>query len=75
MTVDDLPEKIRQHQSGALLIQAESAADVLKLDELARRYAVRALALVGGNKSKAAELLGVDRRTLYRRLDRYERPR
>ena len=47
----------------------------MKLDELARRYAVRALALVGGNKSKAAELLGVDRRTLYRRLERYERPR
>ena len=75
VTLDDLPDKIRQYQSGALVIQAETAADVLKLDELARRYAVRALALVGGNKSKAAELLGVDRRTLYRRLERYERPR
>jgi two-component system response regulator HydG len=50
-------------------------SDVLSLEELARRYALRALALVGGNKSKAAELLGVDRRTLYRRLERYDRPR
>ena len=30
------------------------------------------LAIVGDNKSKAAELLGLDRRTLYRRLERYE---
>ena len=35
-----------------------------------RRYVNRALAAVGGNKSQAAKVLGIDRRSLYRRLDR-----
>jgi two-component system response regulator HydG len=41
------------------------------MDELERRYILRVLALVGGNKSRAAQVLGFDRRTLYRKLDRY----
>ena len=30
------------------------------------------LSLVGGNKSRAAQVLGFDRRTLYRKLERYQ---
>jgi len=30
------------------------------------------LTLVGGNKSQAAQVLGVDHRTLYRKLARYD---
>ena len=32
----------------------------------------RVLSLVGGNKSRAAQILGFDRRTLYRKLERFE---
>ncbi|MBN1944959.1 MAG: sigma-54-dependent Fis family transcriptional regulator [Bradymonadales bacterium] len=38
------------------------------LSELNRAYALEVLDQVGGNKSKAAELLGIDRKTLYRLL-------
>ena len=41
------------------------------LDELERRYLVHVLQEVGGNRSRAAETLGIDRRTLYRMADRF----
>ena len=72
VSVDDLPEKIRHYRATRLLVSAEDLADVVTLDELERRYVLRVLALVGGNKSRAADLLGLHRRTLYRRLERYE---
>jgi two-component system response regulator HydG len=33
-----------------------------------RRYVLRVLETVGGNKSRAARILGYDRKTLYRKL-------
>ena len=38
------------------------------LDELSRRYAERVLRDAGGNKTRAAEALGIDRKTLSRLL-------
>ncbi|HWO13926.1 MAG TPA: helix-turn-helix domain-containing protein [Polyangiaceae bacterium] len=37
-----------------------------------KRYIERVLKAAQGNKTQAAKLLGVDRRTLYRKLERYE---
>jgi two-component system response regulator AtoC len=75
VTVDDLPEKIRQYRADRLVFATDDLTEVLTIDELERRYIQRVLTLVGGNKSRAADLLGLDRRTLYRRLDRYGGPR
>jgi len=58
---------------GRVLVTAGQAEDVVTLDELERRYILRVIKLVEGNKSRAAQLLGLDRRTLYRKLDRYRR--
>jgi DNA-binding NtrC family response regulator len=41
------------------------------LDELERRYLIHVLQAVGGNRSRAAEALGIDRRTLYRMAERF----
>ncbi len=41
------------------------------LDELERRYLGHVLAAVGGNRTRAAETLGIDRRTLYRMAERF----
>lgn len=44
------------------------AGDMPSLQELSRRYAAHVLQHTGGNKSEAARLLGVDRKTLYKLL-------
>ncbi len=75
VNVDDLPERIQQFRAERLVVSAGDLAEVVTLDELERRYTLRVLTLVGGNKSRTADLLGLDRRTLYRRLERYETER
>src|SRR5205807_1008765 len=47
----------------------ELMGDLPTLDELERRYLIRVLAFTKGNISKAAKILGVDRKTLHRRRD------
>jgi two-component system response regulator HydG len=73
ITVEDLPEKIRDYRANRLVLSADDATELVSMDELERRYILRVMSLVGGNKSRAAEILGFDRRTLYRKLERYEK--
>ena len=68
--VDDVPDRIRTFQAERPLAAPEEAREMMTLSELEHRYLQRVLALVGGNKSRAARVLGLDRRTLYRMLDR-----
>jgi DNA-binding NtrC family response regulator len=72
IVVEDLPEKIRAYRTDRFVVAADDPIDVVTMDELERRYLLRVLKLVGGNKSRAAQMLGLDRRTLYRKLERYE---
>ena len=67
---EDLPERVRAG-GGAAAIIARSSANRLTLQELEREYILEMLRQTGGNKSRAAELLGLDRKTLYRKLDEY----
>ena len=72
LTVDDLPEKIRDYKSNDVTIPGVGPEEVLTMDEVERRYILRVLKQVDGNKTMAADLLGLDRRTLYRKLERWE---
>lgn len=72
VSAEDLPDKIRSYRPDRFVVSADDPAEIIPLDELDRRYIVRAVKLLNGNKSRAAQLLGVDRRTLYRRLEKYE---
>jgi DNA-binding NtrC family response regulator len=59
-----------------LSLQAQSAEEedrTGELDELERRQILRVLQETDGNKTKAAEILGIQRRTLYKKLARIER--
>jgi DNA-binding NtrC family response regulator len=49
-------------------------ADLPTLDELERRYLRHVLDAAQGNRTRAAEILGVDRRTLYRMAERFGIP-
>lgn len=59
----DLPEEI-------VAPTAAESGGLVSLAELEHAHIQRVLAATGGNKKRAAEILGLDRRTLYRKLDR-----
>jgi len=68
---DDLPEKIREGPKNIRIdVESNDPAELLAMDEVERRYMLKVLAAVGGNKTLAAQILGFDRRTLYRKLER-----
>jgi two-component system response regulator HydG len=53
------------------LVVSDDPRELLPMDEIERRYVVRVLESVRGNKRAAAQILGFDRRTLYRKLERW----
>jgi two-component system, NtrC family, response regulator AtoC len=66
---EDLPDHLREGQAAAAPLAGVPAAhDRPTLAELERRYAAQVLSETGGNKTRAAEILGIDRKTLYRLL-------
>src|SRR5215470_7506682 len=70
LSPDDLPERVRSNgQTASLLARARERRMTMR--ELEKEYIVEALRMTGGNKSRAAEILGIDRRTLHRKLDEY----
>jgi two-component system response regulator HydG len=74
ITVDDLPEKIRDYKSSHVIVAGDDPAELPTLDEVERRYIVRVMHSVHGNKALASRILGLDRKTLYRKLERYGAP-
>ena len=70
---EDLPEKLQSAQVRSAARSPLSALfeDLPALDELERRYLLYILEVAGGNRTRAAEILGIDRRTLYRMIERY----
>jgi DNA-binding NtrC family response regulator len=52
---------------------AAAASHGMTLHELGERYTEQVLRATGGNKVQAARILGIDRKTLYRRAEREAR--
>jgi DNA-binding NtrC family response regulator len=66
LDINDLPERFRGESSDQLITDDA----LLPLEEVERRHVLRVLELVGGNKARAAEILGVGRATIYQLLAR-----
>jgi DNA-binding NtrC family response regulator len=64
--IGDLPERLR----GPLNEDLEGDEAFLSLEEMQRRHILRVLQGVGGNKARAAEVLGIGRATIYQLLSR-----
>lgn len=74
----DLPARVRSYDGkaassngGGLSPLLSSVSELPSLDEIEQRYIVHVLDRVDGNKRRAARLLGISRRTLYRKLEEY----
>ncbi|MFN8645857.1 MAG: sigma-54 dependent transcriptional regulator [Gemmatimonadales bacterium] len=71
-TIDNaaLPERITRRKKEPLV--AERSYPNPTLEVIERAYIMYVLQAEGGNKTRAAEVLGIDPSTLYRKLSRYE---
>jgi two-component system response regulator HydG len=69
--VEDLPAQVRDYRSTHVLVAANDPSELVPLAEVERRYVERVMEAVGGNKRQAAQILGLDRATLYRKLERW----
>ena len=71
LAVEDFPEKIRDYRSSQVFIGGNDPSELVPMEEVERRYILHVLRSVGGNKTLAARVLGLDRRTLYRKLEQF----
>jgi two-component system response regulator HydG len=71
IVVEDLPERIQNHRASQLVLGGDDPSELLPMDEVEKRYILRVLDAVAGNKTAAARILGFERKTLYRKLERF----
>ena len=67
---DDLPPRLREANRVAALV-AQASQQQLALRDVERAYVLEIVRRTDGNKSRAADILGLDRKTLYRKLAEY----
>ena len=65
-----LPERVREAPAPRLV--AGGLPPNPSMEVIERAYIAWVLQAEGGNKTRAAEVLGIDPSTLYRKLNRYE---
>ncbi|HEY0460352.1 MAG TPA: sigma-54 dependent transcriptional regulator [Pyrinomonadaceae bacterium] len=71
---EDLPVKLLSEefkQQATRFHLSQLYGDLPTLDELEKRYLAHVLEKAGGNRTRTAEILGIDRRTLYRMAERF----
>lgn len=72
LIVDDLPERIRDYRQSTFRIDTSNPTELQTLEAVEHRYIRQVLESVQGNRTEAARILGVDRKTLYRHLKQFD---
>ncbi|MBN2525691.1 MAG: sigma-54-dependent Fis family transcriptional regulator [Deltaproteobacteria bacterium] len=70
--IRDLPERVQNYKPSHVIITSNKPQELVTLDEVEKRYIRRVLDVTDNNKALAARILGLDRKTLYRKLERYK---
>ncbi len=70
---EDLPLKVRADARNGDRLE-DFYADLPSLEKLEKRYLAHVLRIAGDNKAKAAGILGINRKTLYRMAERFKLP-
>jgi DNA-binding NtrC family response regulator len=73
LSVEDLPERLQSYSSSRMFVGGDDPSELLPMDVVEQRYIRHVLRVVGGNKALASRVLGFDRKTLYRKLERIEK--
>jgi two-component system response regulator AtoC len=73
--IDDISERVRLHKSTDVLVGSSDPSELLRMEEVERRYMLHVLETVAGNKTAAARILGIERKTLYRKLEQFQKSR
>ena len=73
--IDDLPERVRLHKNTDVVVAGSDPSELLRMEEIERRYILHVLNAVQGNKTAAARILGIERKTLYRKLEQFRAER
>lgn len=71
ITLENLPPKLRRQPGNGDRLE-DLYKDLPSLEELGRRYLAHVLKITRANKSKAAGILGVNRKTLYRMAEKFK---
>jgi two-component system response regulator AtoC len=70
IVLDDLPQgMVHAEPAAAQKVKIGPDQETLRLDSMEREHIERVLKFAGGNKSKAARLLGISRKQLYQKID------
>lgn len=70
----DLPQSMIEAPSSSPMIEKQALTqDTLRLDSMEKDHIERVLKLAGGNKSKAARLLGISRKKLYQKVEEIQK--
>lgn len=73
ITPEDLPSKLKRESHKRPVVE-KLHADLPSLDELEKRYLQHVLQVTKDNKARAAGILGINRKTLYRMAQRFKLP-
>jgi two-component system, NtrC family, response regulator AtoC len=70
LTTEDLPEKVLHPTTATSAAEADESV-LVPMEDIERQHILRVLRAVGGHRTQAAKILGLDRKTLYRKLEGY----